>query len=635
MNLSGDYFLYILLKSLSGVFILMPVGCAIFTGALLGRLGYYLDRRHRNAAYKNLRIAFASSKEPAELQRILKGCFVNICLSFVEMLRLPRIDSKYIERFVEVEGREYFEESFRKGKGLILLASHFGNWELAMAVCAVSGYPFSVVAQKQRSGLLDGLLNDYRRAKGYKVIPVERSVREAISDLKGGRVLALVADHGGGSESSMIDFFSRPASTPAGAVRLALQLNAPLLLAHAVRRGGKYHKITLSRPLDLIPEDIDSNLQRINKYIEGYVRENPEQYLWFYKRWKYSPKRDALILSDGKQGHLSQSGAVLKAAGMGKRQAAGKIVKVEYRNLFMKFLFYFFVFLSGFGRVCRVFILKSCLKKECYKELIHYYADMVVSCGSSLAGVNLLISKENGAKSIAVMRPGVFSPRRFDLVIAPKHDRISGKFKNIAITEGALNTIDDSTIQEAGRALINNAGLNIQPDKKYLGILLGGDAKDYGLNIEAARNIFKALKSFYEKNGWEILLTTSRRTSGKIEKLVRDEFSAYPYCRLMIIANEKNIDRAVPGILALSSALIVSPESISMISEAASSGKPVFVFDTEGIRDKRHRRFLENLKAGGYISCISASDIAKITERSTKALRDLERIRGKIVDLLA
>ncbi|MDD4909774.1 MAG: ELM1/GtrOC1 family putative glycosyltransferase [Candidatus Omnitrophica bacterium] len=631
MNLSGDYFLYILLKSLSGVFMLMPVGCAIFTGALLGRLGYYLDRRHRNAAYKNLRIAFASSKEPAELQRILKGCFVNICLSFVEMLRLPKVDKRYLERFVTIEGREYFEECFRQGRGLIILASHFGNWELAMSMCSAFGYPFSVIVQEQRkSGLLNELLNDYRKSKGYKLIPVDKSAREAMADLKAGRVLGIVADHGGGREGSMIEFFSRPASTPQGAVKLAQRLNVPIIMVHVIRRKGAYHKVVLSPPLRLAT-DVDENLRMINRYIESYVGSFPNEYLWFYKRWKYSTKRDALILSDGKQGHLNQSEAVLKAAGMGKRQVVGKIAKVEYKNLFMKFLFYFLVFLSGFGRICRVFILKSCLKKECYKELIHYYADMVVSCGSSLAGVNLLISKENGAKSVAVMRPGVFSPRRFDLVIAPKHDRLSGKLKNIVVTEGALNTIDDSTIQEAGRALINNAGLNIQPDRKYLGILLGGDAKDYGLNIEAARDIFKALKSFCEKNGWEALLTTSRRTSKDIENLVKDEFAAYPRCRLLIIANEKNIEGAVPGILALSSAVIVSPESISMISEAASSGKPVFVFDAERIRDKRHRRFLDNLKAGGYISDFN---VANITEHSPKVLRDLERVRGKIVDLL-
>jgi len=635
MRLSRDYFLYILLRLLSGIFTFMPLRCALFIARFFGRLGYYLDSRHKRVAYKNLRIAFASSREPGELRKILKRCFINLCQSFAEILRVSRIDKEYLNRFVKIEGRNYLDESFKRGKGVILLASHFGSWELAMSVCAVLGYPFSVIARTQKSTLLDTLLNNYRRSKGYKIISAEKGVKEIVGNLKAGRVLGLVADHGGGREGRMVDFFSRPASTPMGAVRLALQFNSSLIMVHTMRYRNQYHRIVLSPPLELVA-DIDENLRRINRYIESYVRQFPEQYLWFYKRWKYSNRRDVLILSDGKAGHLRQSEAVLKVAENSNWQVGSRIVEVRYKNRFARFLLPCLTVFSGFGRLARPFILRMCLQRQSYKELIHCYADMVVSCGSSLAAANLLISRENDAKSIVIMRPGIFSIRRFSLVIAPRHDRVNPRFKNIIITEGALNTIDESVMEKAKSQLISELGLSLQG--KYLGILLGGDTKDYRLNADSVLRIIRAAKSISERRGWEILLTTSRRTPGEIEDLLKEELADYSRCRLMIIVSERNIAGAVAGILGLSSIVITSPESISMISESASSGKRVFVFDSERIRNKRHRRFLDNLRSGGYISLISSSEIEFALDTSQedriKPLRDSERIRERVLGLL-
>ena len=96
-----------------------------------------------------------------------------------------------------------------------------------------------------------------------------------------------------------------------------------------------------------------------------------------------------------------------------------------------------------------------------------------------------------------------------------------------------------------------------------------------------------------------MLASTSRRTPSDIEGLVKSELEGFDKCRLLVIANERNIPEAVGGILGVSDFIVVSGESVSMVSEAVSSGKYVLVFrpQAKGLcLGNKHRLFLENLE---------------------------------------
>jgi len=117
----------------------------------------------------------------------------------------------------------------------------------------------------------------------------------------------------------------------------------------------------------------------------------------------------------------------------------------------------------------------------------------------------------------------------------------------------------------------------------------------------------------------DILLTTSRRTPGEIEQIILKGLKNFERCSLCIIANQRNIPEAVGGILGLSDLVIVSGESISMVSEALSSGKCTIVFSPHGRygdrpRDK-YEDFVLKLNEQGYLMVTSADDMkAKITQ---------------------
>jgi mitochondrial fission protein ELM1 len=117
-------------------------------------------------------------------------------------------------------------------------------------------------------------------------------------------------------------------------------------------------------------------------------------------------------------------------------------------------------------------------------------------------------------------------------------------------------------------------------------------------------------------------VTTSRRTPKEVEVLIRQEFKDYPRTKLLVIANEKNIPGAVGGILGLSSIVICSPESISMISEAASSRRYVLVFRAEGLSHK-HNRFLGYFAANKYIYLTESACLGRQLEGIWKSRPDV------------
>jgi hypothetical protein len=288
-------------------------------------------------------------------------------------------------------------------------------------------------------------------------------------------------------------------------------------------------------------------------------------------------------------------------------------VEVKFKNSLSKSFLTLSSCLAG-KYICQgcLFCLRRVLRKDIYDCLVKLKADIIISCGSPLAAINYILSKENQAKSFAIMRPSFLSTDRFDLAVIPRHDNPPLK-RNIAVVDGALNLIDEEYLKDQAKELSGLTGIKPQPSPIYIGILIGGDAKNFRLRTVDILELSRQIKSTAEKLDAQLLISTSRRTPPEIEDLLKKEFGDYRRCKLLIIANEKNYSFAVGGILGLSQIVVLSPESISMISEAASSGKYVLVFGYDGVRG-RHRRFLDNLGDNNYIYLSEVKDLGSTLE---------------------
>ena len=282
--------------------------------------------------------------------------------------------------------------------------------------------------------------------------------------------------------------------------------------------------------------------------------------------------------------------------------------------------------------------VKFCLDDKTYRKLMGTYADIVISCGSSLGPLNVLLSRENNAKNIIIMKPSLVSLKRFNLAIIPKHDKPSRQ-KNVLVTTGSPNRISENFIQKHAQRFSSELGLK---KSLKLGLLLGGDNPDYKMAPELIKNVITQMKAMSKEFDLDILATTSRRTPKKVVELLKENLAKFPGCKLLVIASEKNIDGTIPAILGLSKIVLVSGESISMISEAASSGKHTLVFPLERktTRRTRHDSLVTKLDRAGFIELTGVDEIGRRIENalksktSLKKLNDYERIYNVVGGLL-
>lgn len=250
-------------------------------------------------------------------------------------------------------------------------------------------------------------------------------------------------------------------------------------------------------------------------------------------------------------------------------------------------------------------------------------SDYIISCGSSVASLNYLLSLDHRAKSIAILKPGLLNLRKFDLVVLPQHDvphNANGR-KYLAVTQGAPNLVDDGYLKEQSRLFTQRFDRLQYRQKFKIGFLLGGNTKRCVFDENKTRLLIKEIAQAAEDIDADILVTTSRRTPVRIENILQNELKDNPRCQAMIIANKENIPEAVGGILGLSDVLVVSADSISMISEAASSGKNTIIFalqDTKKAAKNKHNGFIARLSEQGHVLLADAQNIAEVIRDSAK-----------------
>ncbi|MCK5178728.1 MAG: hypothetical protein KAR32_04295, partial [Candidatus Omnitrophica bacterium] len=229
----------------------LPVSIALWIGKGIGMFAYYFDIKHKSRAYSNLKIAFSGSKSPNEIKQITKRLFKNYGQNLIELFRMPLLTPVKFDRVVTVEGKEHVTESLKQGKGAIILAMHFGSWELASLSCAMLGHPYKMFVKPQkRHSKLDDLLNSYRACGGSVLLSRGSGTRDFVRSLKNNEVIGMVVDQGG-RDGVLVPFFDRQATMSVGAIRMGLKLGVPICFSAIIRENGSHHKMVIHEPLVL------------------------------------------------------------------------------------------------------------------------------------------------------------------------------------------------------------------------------------------------------------------------------------------------------------------------------------------------------------------------------------------------
>ena len=230
-------------------------------------------------------------------------------------------------------------------------------------------------------------------------------------------------------------------------------------------------------------------------------------------------------------------------------------------------------------------------KKFIFKNQINKEYDVIISCGRKSVIPSIVLKKNSNKKivNIHIQNPKV-SLENFDIVVAPDHDSLDGP--NVLISKGAIHYLTLDEIEKAKDYLVSK----IEKQKEVITLILGGPTKYYNYDNESMIQIFSKInKQIIEKN-LQLIIIPSNRTPEKIIQFAKEYFNKN---RLII----DNVDKqAYLSSLALAKYIIVTCDSSSMISEAALTGKPVYVAMIPSMRnDKRFQKFRNLLQSMNII----------------------------------
>ncbi len=187
-------------------------------------------------------------------------------------------------------GYAALDQALAAGRGAIAVTGHLGNFELGGRILAAR-YRLLDVVKPQRNPAFERVLQDMRRRHGIATVPMDHALRPVLAHLRGGGLVSLLVDQDAGASGLTLDFLGRPASTWAGAARIALKVGCPVVPV-AILRQGDGHVFHIGPAIDPPTatgdreRDVRTCMQAINDRLGAWVREHPEQWFWVHRRWK-------------------------------------------------------------------------------------------------------------------------------------------------------------------------------------------------------------------------------------------------------------------------------------------------------------------------------------------------------------
>jgi KDO2-lipid IV(A) lauroyltransferase len=264
----------------------------------LGVLGYALGISFRRVALQNLRAAYGNGITRAQRKRIILECFISIFKSAVEMVAVVGKTPDFIKARYELVDKEHLDRALAKGKGVILVSAHFGNFPMMVVRIACDGYKAGAIMRPLKDARFERFLSGERdrfKVHTIKSIPRKECIVETIRSLRNNEAIFLPLDQNFGTGGIFVDFFGRKAATATGPAVLAKRTGAALVPCFIIRQKDNRHQIVFEPEVPLAQgssedESILINVQKMTSIIESYVRRYPAEWSWIHRRWKAQPR---------------------------------------------------------------------------------------------------------------------------------------------------------------------------------------------------------------------------------------------------------------------------------------------------------------------------------------------------------
>jgi KDO2-lipid IV(A) lauroyltransferase len=269
----------------------LPVGQ--FFGRMLGRIFAALGTRRINSSLENLNYIFGDRMGEGKIYRLNKRVLMHFGEMLFEVPHILRLSHETLDRYVVFENEENLLYAMRKGKGVFVLTGHFGNWELMSAAITLCFAPDgAIVARPIDFSILDRLINHLRSRFGAEVIPKQRAMKSLLMAARKNKVVGILLDQNvDWYEGVFVQFLGRQACTSKGLALVAQKTGSSVVPAFSVRQSDGRYRVIFEKELELVNtgdkiRDLEENTALFSNIIEKYVRQYPDHWFWFHRRWK-------------------------------------------------------------------------------------------------------------------------------------------------------------------------------------------------------------------------------------------------------------------------------------------------------------------------------------------------------------
>jgi lauroyl/myristoyl acyltransferase len=240
-------------------------------------------------ALANMERVLGPRPDELEVRRQVRNVFRNYARYMVDLLRLPLTEPDDMEQKFRVYGFEHIEEALERGRGLVMVTAHIGNWDMAGALLAARGYPVNVIVETLQPRRWNDLVQKIRALTGMRAIPLEGGVRQMIGALRKNEILAVLIDRPLADEGVPVRFFDSTTRVPGGAATLALRAGSNVVAAAAVRAGDGF-VAHISPLIEVEPtgnpdRDVQAITQGAMSWLEALIRRHPDQWYMFRDMW--------------------------------------------------------------------------------------------------------------------------------------------------------------------------------------------------------------------------------------------------------------------------------------------------------------------------------------------------------------
>jgi len=265
----------------------LPLGLSRAIGRAIGSLLWLINGREASVTKRNLEMCFPEMPEQERL-KLAKRSLQETGVMLMETPAVWMRDMAWLRsKVIETEGCELVDEALAKGKGMVLIAPHLGNWEVVGLYAATLG-PITSLFEPPKNAEVGAIIQESREKSGATLVPTDRrGVMKLLKAIKAGGISGILPDQvPGDGAGELVEFFGRPAYTMTLLCNLVSKTGCEALVSYAERVPGGFKLVFKKSCPDLYSEDCDKSLRALNRSVEDAIKALPEQYQWEYKRYK-------------------------------------------------------------------------------------------------------------------------------------------------------------------------------------------------------------------------------------------------------------------------------------------------------------------------------------------------------------